>query len=59
MKQIIGQMESVAEHNKNPQILTLVKMLKEILSQCDLGLSIQDSSSKIMKSIIGDLLDFA
>ena len=36
-----------------------MKYLETVIDQLDLGLVIQDSSSKFMKSLVGDLLDFA
>jgi signal transduction histidine kinase len=41
------------------KLSSLVKRLFEVQEQLELGLQIQDSSSKIMKSLVGDLLDFA
>ena len=59
MKRIIYDIGRVAAEAKMKKLSSLVKCLEEVTHQLDLGLQIQDSSSKIMKSLVGDILDFA
>ena len=59
MKQIIEDIDTVAENYNLEKLKLLVKMLTEVLEQLKLGLLIQNSSSKIMQSLVGDILDFA